>query len=143
MAPQVTEGASLMNNVLVAEDDQHLAHLLEKGLRRYDLIPTVATTAEATVAAAISGRFAVLILDLDGSVNRTTAGPDGTGNVSGSLAVLHRLRAAHCAISVIVLDGRAGPRDAASARAAGAAAYLSVPFRFADLVPLVERFLPH
>lgn len=125
-----------MSRVLVAEDDHNLGVMLEKGLRRHHLDVTLVATAAAAIDAAATDGYTLLILDLDG--RGQTAGSSGG---SDSLAVLRRLRQSGNPMPVIVLDGRGGPRDVASARAAGAAAYLPVPFRFADLIPLVEQLL--
>lgn len=113
--------------ILVAETDPAMAALLGKGLRRHDLAPDLVTAAD-TVPAAMSGNYAVIVLDLDDEQH-------------GTLAVLRELRDAGCTAAVVVLAGRHGPRDRAAALAAGADEFAPAPLRFATLVPVIQNLL--
>lgn len=119
---------TMLPRVLVAETHPQLGALIDKGLRRHRLVPTVVTTAADVVAAALSGDYAVVVLDLDDEQR-------------GTLAVLHEVRAAGCTAAVLALAGRHGPRDRASALAAGADEFADAPLRFATLVPLIHDLL--
>lgn len=113
--------------ILVAETDPAMAALLAKGLRRHNLAPDLVTAAD-TAPAAMSGNYAVVLLDLDDDQH-------------GTLAVLRELRAVGCTTPVVVLAGRHGPHDRAAALAAGADEFAPAPLRFATLVPLIQALI--
>lgn len=116
----------MLLRVLVAETHPQIAALIDKGLRRHQLAATVVTDAGDAVAAATSGAYTVVVLDLDDKQR-------------GTLAVLREVRAAGCTATVVAFAGRYGPGDRAAALDAGADEFAGAPLRFATLIPLIQN----
>jgi len=118
-------GASVVGTVLLVEDDPKIASFIQKGLRREGFeVDWVETGAEA-IARLDEGGVDVNLLDL------------GLPDIDG-LDVLRELRDRGIDVPVIVITGRSDPRDRAIALSLGVRAYLTKPFRWADLLAEVR-----
>jgi two-component system copper resistance phosphate regulon response regulator CusR len=110
-----------VSRILIAEDEPRVAAFLEKGLRANGFTPTVAGDGEAALAAALSGEFDLLLLDL------------GLPGRHG-LAVLAELRRAGARLPVVILTASGALEDTLAGLEGGADDYLTKPFRFAELL---------
>jgi two-component system, OmpR family, response regulator len=118
--------------ILVVEDEQTLARFVEQSLRADGYAVTVCHDGEAGEAAALTGDYALVILDL------TLPGKDGL-DVLG--AVRHRLPE----LPVIVLTARAAIEQRVAGLDRGANDYVSKPFSLDELLARVRAQLraPH
>jgi DNA-binding response OmpR family regulator len=113
--------------VLIIEDDPDLAFGLEFNLRHEGF--DVATASDgATGLAMLAQGFDLLVLDV--------MLPDIDG-----FEVLQRLRAAGCALPVLMLTARADEADKVRGLRSGADDYLTKPFGVMELVARVEALL--
>jgi DNA-binding response OmpR family regulator len=107
--------------VLLVEDDPKVVSFLEKGFRHEGFrMEWVSTGAEALARLEEEG-IDVQVLDL------------GLPDIDG-LEVLQEMRRRGVEVPVIVVTGRTDPRDRAVALSHGVRAYLTKPFRWADLL---------
>lgn len=114
--------------VLIVEDSEELAQLLQKGLHSAGFdVDLIASVGEAQAALA-TARYAALILDL--------GLPDGDG-----MSILRGLRNRKDPIPVLVLTARGGVSDRVSGLRSGADDYLVKPFAFDELMARLEALL--
>jgi DNA-binding response OmpR family regulator len=111
-------------DVLVVEDDAHIAEPLIAGLRRFGFAPTWVTTATGALQAADPR---VVLLDL--------ALPDMDG-----LEVCRRLRA-ESDVPILVITARGEEIDRVALLETGADDYLVKPFGFRELVARIRAVL--
>jgi len=107
-------------HVLIVEDDAALGRGLETALRRWTHTADWATDGAAGLAAARSGRYDAILLDL------------GLPRLDG-LDVLRRLRQAGVATPVLVLTARDALGERVAGLDAGADDYLVKPFELDEL----------
>ena len=110
-----------MSRVLIAEDETRIAAFVEKGLRANGFATAVVGDGRAARAAATSGDFDLMILDIG------LPGMDGFG-------VLRALRADRVTIPVVILTARDSVQDTVAALEGGADDYMPKPFRFEELL---------
>ena len=114
-----------MSRVLIAEDEARIAAFVEKGLRANGFATAVVGDGRAARAAASSGDFDLMILDIG------LPGMDG-------FEVLRALRADRVTIPVVILTARDSVRDTVAALEGGADDYMPKPFRFEELLARVR-----
>ena len=114
-----------MNRILIAEDEARIASFVEKGLRANGFTTTVVSDGNEALAAARSGEFDLLILDI-GIPKR-----DG-------FEVLEEIRARDTRLPVIILTARTDVRDTVAGLEGGADDYVTKPFRFEELLARVR-----
>lgn len=117
-----------MPDILIAEDEERIAAIIERGLRAHGFGTAVVRDGHAAFREALSGDHDLLLLDIG------LPGRDG-------FTVLHELRGQHCPIPVIILTARGGEEDTVAGLDGGADDYLSKPFRFAELLARIRRRL--
>ncbi|MEO0457539.1 MAG: response regulator [Cyanobacteria bacterium P01_A01_bin.114] len=115
-----------MHQILIIEDEKRLAAFLAKGFRKNGFIPTIVTDGEEALQATQENTYDVILLDLGLPIK------DGW-------EVLTELRARGDKRPVIVVTALSDLRQ--EALAAGANDYVPKPFRFADLLSVVEEQL--
>ncbi len=115
-----------MYRILIAEDEERIARLLDKGLRRQGFDPVVAADGTQALALAGVGEFDLLLLDL------------GLPDIDG-LDVLQELRSRGLKLPVIILSARADDRDIAAGYDRGASEYITKPFKFTDLISKIDE----
>ena len=106
-----------MYRILIAEDEERIAYLLDRGLRRQGFVSTIAKDGSETLAMAKGGTFDLLLLDL------------GLPDIDG-LDVLRELHSTMKSLPVIILSARADEGDIAAGYAGGACEYITKPFKF-------------
>jgi DNA-binding response OmpR family regulator len=114
--------------ILVIEDERTLAGFIEQSLRAEGHAVTVCHDGESGEAAAMSGDFALVLLDL------TLPGKDG-------LDVLGAIRAGTLDVPVIVLTARAAVEQRVEGLDRGANDYVTKPFSFEELLARVRNQL--
>jgi DNA-binding response OmpR family regulator len=114
-----------MTRILIAEDEERIAAFVEKGLKAAGFAVTVAVDGEAALAAARSGQFDLVILDVG------LPGRDG-------FEILEALRREANPVAVIVLTARDSAVDTVRGLEGGANDYMSKPFRFDELLARVR-----
>ena len=114
-----------MSRVLIAEDEARIAAFVEKGLRANGFATAVVGDGRAARAAAASGDFDLMILDIG------LPGMDG-------FEVLRALRADRVSIPVVILTARDSVQDTVAALEGGADDYMPKPFRFEELLARVR-----
>ena len=117
-----------MSQILIDEDETRLAAFLQKGLRKSGYVTSVAEDGEKAVEQASSKEFDLMELDLGLPIK------DG-------FTVLRELRSKGKKFPIIVVTARSDDQDKAKAIYYGADDYLRKPFRFKDLLSLVEENL--
>ena len=117
-----------MSQILIVEDETRLAAFLQKGLRKSGYVTSVAEDGEKAVEKASSKEFDLMVLDLGLPIK------DG-------FTVLRELRSKGKKFPIIVVTARSDDQDKAKAIYYGADDYLRKPFRFKDLLSLVEENL--
>lgn len=114
--------------VLLAEDDPAIAEPLARALKREGNDCDVAATGPDALAAALSGAYSLVILDLG------LPGMDG-------LEVCRRLRDERPQLAVLMLTARTDEVDFVVGLDAGADDYVGKPFRLAELLARVRALL--
>ena len=117
-----------MSQILIVEDETRLAAFLQKVLRKSGYVTSVAEDGEKAVEQASSKEFDLMVLDLGLPIK------DG-------FTVLRELRSKGKKFPIIVVTARSDDQDKAKAIYYGADDYLRKPFRFKDLLSLVEENL--
>ena len=117
-----------MRQILIVEDETRLAAFLQKGLRKNGYVTDLAEDGEQAVKKASSKEFDLMVLDLGLPIK------DG-------FTVLRELRSKGKKFPIIVVTARSDDQDKAKAIYYGADDYLRKPFRFKDLLSLVEANL--
>jgi DNA-binding response OmpR family regulator len=117
-----------MCQILIAEDEERLAAFLEKGLKRKGFMTAIAADGEQVIAIAQTQKVDLLLLDL------------GLPLLDG-IAVLQELRSRGEQFPIVVVTARADERDRQAALQAGADDFITKPFRFTDLLSVVQSFL--
>ena len=110
-----------MSRILIAEDEERIASFIETGLRASGYTTKVARDGEEALSLARSGRFDLLILDLN------LPRQDG-------LDVLHALRDEGTAIPVVILTARSSVSELVTGFQGGADDYMTKPFSFDELL---------
>jgi DNA-binding response OmpR family regulator len=111
--------------VLVVEDNQEMADVLARGLRRDGLAVDVAADGAEGWAKLHVTDYDVVVLDRDLPLMH---GDD----------ICQQLRAEGSAIPVLMLTAAAGPRQAAAGLGLGADDYLAKPFDFVELIARIR-----
>ena len=111
--------------IVVVEDDEASRVAMSRLLRACGFEPAVFDCAEAYIAAPPSTQPLCLILDV------------GLGGMSG-IDLQHRLRAAGCALPIIVTTGQRDERLRDRARRIGCSAFLWKPFDAEALLTAIE-----
>ncbi|RZB19191.1 DNA-binding response regulator [Streptomyces sp. F001] len=106
-------------HLLIAEDEAHIASSLSERFTAHGFRTTVVTDGETARRAAMSGRFALMVLDIG------LPGEDG-------FTVVTRLRAASSALPVIILTARDAVADTVYGLEGGADDYMTKPFSFEE-----------
>lgn len=114
-----------MTHILIAEDEQGISSLIEKGLRGNGLDTTTVADGDSALRQAVSGEYDLMVLDLG------LPGKDG-------FTVLRRLREARNAIPVVILTARTSVADTVAGLQGGADDYMSKPFRFEELLARIR-----
>jgi DNA-binding response OmpR family regulator len=114
--------------ILLAEDEPAIADFIEHGLSAEGYAVTVAVSGEEAIEVALSGDFALMILD------RMLPGRDG-------IEVLESLRALRPELPVIMLTARTAIDDRVAGLDAGAIDYMTKPFSFDELAARVRAHL--
>ena len=114
--------------ILVIEDERTLAGFIEQSLRADGYAVTVCHDGPAGEAAALSGDYALVLLDL------TLPGKDG-------LEVLGAIRARLPDLPVIALTARAAIEQRVEGLDRGASDYVTKPFSFEELLARVRAQL--
>ncbi len=114
--------------ILVIEDEQTLASFIEQSLRAEGHAVTVCHDGESGEAAALSGDFALVLLDL------TLPRKDG-------LEVLGAIRTRTPDVPVIILTARAAVEQRVEGLDRGANDYMTKPFSFEELLARVRTQL--
>ncbi len=117
-----------MTRVLIVEDEERIASFLVKGLRSHGFASEVVGTAEDGLARALSGDFAIVILDI--------GLPDHDG-----FWMLSRLRSRDEALPVVILTARDTVADTVAGFESGANDYITKPFKFDELLARVRARL--
>jgi DNA-binding response OmpR family regulator len=115
-------------HILVVEDEQRLARLLQRVLTEERHTVDVAHTGDDGLELALSGSYDLLILDL--------MLPDRDG-----IAITRDLRAQRVATPVLMLTARGAVEDRVAGLNAGADDYLVKPFAMAELLARVAALL--
>lgn len=111
--------------ILIVEDDQAIARILERGLRAHGHQTIVADTGEAGDLLAADESVELVLLDI------TLPGLDGH-------QVLQRIRSRRPKLSVIMLTARDDLQNKVTALNAGADDYLTKPFAFEELLARIH-----
>ncbi len=117
-----------MGRVLVIEDDAKIARMLQRGLSIKDVEVTVAEDGLAGREAWAAGGFDLILLDV------MLPGIDG-------ISLCAERRAAGDTTPVILLTARGEESARDRGMAAGATAYITKPFAYADLITRVQDLL--
>lgn len=117
-----------MTRVLIVEDEERIASFVAKGLRSHGFTSEVAGTAEAGLSRALSGDFAIVILDI--------GLPDRDG-----FWLLSELRRRDKTLPVVVLTARDSVADTVAGFEGGANDYITKPFKFAELLARIRARL--
>ena len=114
--------------ILVIEDERTLASFIEQGLKAEGHAVTVRHDGEAGEAAALTGDYALVLLDL-------------MLPVKNGLEVLESIRARLPDLPVIILTSRAAIEQKVEGLDRGANDYMTKPFSFEELVARVRTQL--
>jgi DNA-binding response OmpR family regulator len=110
-----------VTRVLIVEDEERIASFLVKGLRSHGFASEVVGTGEEGLSRALSGDFALLILDI--------GLPDRDG-----FWVLSELRRRDKVLPVVILTARDNIDDTVAGFEGGANDYITKPFKFEELL---------
>lgn len=114
--------------ILVAEDDVHLAHSLQQGLREEGFVVDVAGDGHTALEHAMAGLCDLVLLDI------TLPELDGW-------EVLRTLRARRAGLPIIMLTARDALDDRVKGLSTGADDYIVKPFAFSELTARVRAVL--
>lgn len=114
--------------ILVVEDEQPIARFIQQGLEAEGYAVTVAPDGETGLAQALSGDFALVLLDV--LLPRL-----------GGLDVLKRVRAERPELPVILLTALGETEDKVEGLDLGANDYLAKPFAFEELLARIRTQL--
>jgi two-component system response regulator TctD len=114
--------------LLIVEDNERLAALIQKGLEKVGFNSDIVTTAIDALDALSASHYDVVALDL--------GLPDEDG-----LAVLRTMRSRGDTTPVIALTARGTVRDRVSGLDAGADDYLVKPFAFEELIARINALM--
>ena len=114
--------------ILLVEDDQRIAHFIEKGLSEGGYAVDLAADGTEAVAQALSAAYDVIVLDV------MLPGLDG-------FEVMHELRGQGYRVPVLMLTARDAVEDRVQGLDAGADDYLTKPFSFAELEARIRALL--
>ena len=115
-----------MTRVLIVEDEERIASFLVKGLRSHGFASEVVGTAEDGLARALSGDFAIVILDI--------GLPDHDG-----FWMLSRLRSRDEALPVVILTSSKEDRDLIEGYRLGTNSYVQKPIDFNQFSEAVRQ----
>lgn len=114
--------------ILVAEDDVHLAHSLQQGLREEGFVVDIARDGHTALEAALAELCDLVLLDI--------SLPEMDG-----WEVLRNLRARSAYLPVIVLTARDALDDRVKGLSIGADDYIAKPFAFSELTARIRAVL--
>lgn len=114
-----------MTQILVIEDEERIASFVSKGLASAGYGCTVAARASTGFDYAMTGDFALAILDI--------GLPDEDG-----FALLRRLRANGAEMPIIVLTARSSAEDTLAGLEGGADDYMGKPFSLQELIARIR-----
>lgn len=114
--------------ILIVEDDPGIAGALRTGLEDERYVVEIATDGESGLAAARTGGFDLVVLDL--------LLPRLPG-----MEVCRRLRAARSTVPILILTAKDSTRDVVAGLDTGANDYLTKPFSFEELLARVRALL--
>ncbi len=117
-----------MSKILIVEDEDRVAAFIEKGLKMSGFKTTIAEDGQQALAISAQGNFDLILLDL------------GLPIVDG-LTVLQEMRRRGETQPIIIVTAQKDDNQQAIALGHGANAYITKPFRFADLLATVQTFL--
>jgi len=112
--------------ILVIEDDEKVGGLLEQGLTEEEFEVGRCRDGEEAVVRALSEEYDVILLDY---MLPKRNGPD----------VAKAIREHGRSTPILMLTARDAPDDIQRCLGSGADAYLTKPFRFADLLDQIQR----
>ncbi len=115
-------------HLLIVEDDRKVAGFLEEGFQEEGYRVSVARDGQDALDQARAEPFDVILLDF---MLPRLSGPE----------VLRTLRGEGYRGAILMLTARDDPRDVRTALEAGADAYVTKPFRFADLLDRIDTLL--
>ena len=112
--------------ILVVEDDEKVGGLLEQGLREEEFEVGRGRDGEEALSMAMSQTYDLIVLDymLPGK-----SGPE----------IASALRSQGRQTPILMLTARDAPEDIERCMTSGANAYLTKPFRFADLLSQIQH----
>lgn len=114
-----------MCQILIAEDEARLAAFIEKGLKKKGFATTLAMDGAQVVTISQAQKIDLLLLDL------------GLPILDG-MSVLKKLRSAGEQFPIIVVTARADEQNKKAALQAGATQFITKPFRFNELLEMVQ-----
>lgn len=114
--------------VLLVEDHADTLRLMSRLLRRQGYAVHEATSCEQALEVAERERCKVLVSDVEL--------PDCTG-----LELMRELRARRTGIRGVAVSGHTGPDHVRQAKAAGFERHVAKPFKFDELVKLIDELL--
>lgn len=112
--------------ILVVEDDEKVGGFLEQGLREEEFEVERGRDGDEAVSLALTQHYDLILLDY---MLPKRSGPQ----------VVRALRNQGCSTPVLMLTARDAPEDIQLCLASGANAYLTKPFRFADLLGQIHK----
>ncbi len=116
-----------MTRILIVEDEARLASFVEKGLKRQGFEAHVAEDGQQALQCLSQQAFDVVLLDLSLPIF------DGW-------TVLRKLRQDGSTVPIIIVTALLDEGDLPRVLAAGANDYLRKPFRFTDLMAMVQKY---
>lgn len=117
-----------MNRILIAEDEERLAALMQKGFKKNGFVTAVAPDGEEALKMAVSEDFELLLLDLGLPLK------DGW-------TVLKELRRQGEKLPIIIVTAINDECNRDIALSLGANEYVTKPFQFSDLIEKVKSYL--
>lgn len=125
---QPTLNQPCLAQILIVEDEFHIATFLQKGLQKNGFKTAISEDGNQALLITQSKDFDLLLLDLG------LPGKDGW-------TVLKELRDQGKQFPIIIVTARDDERDRAASLAAGANDYVTKPFRFEELLTRVHAQL--
>lgn len=114
-----------MEHVLIAEDEEGIALLLQQSLRAEGFGATVVSDSEQARRHALSGAYDLLVLDIGLPM-------------TGGFTLLRQLREAGSRVPIIVVTARSGVADTVAGLESGADDYVGKPFRMQELLARIR-----